>query len=231
MLDLFPEGFEEVELEGDVELAAYAQGGAEERFWYAFGPGAATDVPEDWRDAWKRFHRPVRIGVLWVGPPWEEPDPDAIPIVVDPGLAFGTGSHATTRLCLELLLESQPGSLLDLGCGSGVLAIAAAKLGFAPVTAVDFDPDAVVAASGNASVNGVEVAVHQGDFLQVELPAAQLTVVNVAQDAVESVAGRVDSNLLICSGYVAGERPRLTGWAHQERREAEGWAADAFVRS
>jgi ribosomal protein L11 methyltransferase len=230
MLDLFPEGFEEVEHEGDVELAAYAQGGAEERFWQAFGPGAAAEVPTDWTEAWKRFHRPVRVGPLWVGPPWEEPDPGAVPIVVEPGRAFGTGSHATTRLCLELLLERPRTSVLDLGCGSGVLSVAAAKLGFAPVTGVDVDSDAVAATRENARANGVEIAVRGTDFLAGELPAAELTIANVTLEAVEAVADRLRGSELIASGYLAAQRPRLPGWTHGERREHDGWAADAFVR-
>ena len=231
MLELFPEGFEEVECDGDLELAAYAPAGAEERFWQAFGPGAAADVPEDWSEAWKRFHRPVRVGPLWIGPPWEEPDPGAVAVVVDPGRAFGTGSHATTRLCLEMLAERPPASLLDLGCGSGVLAIAAAKLGYAPVTGLDVDQDAVAATLANALANGVEIEARRADFLADELPGAELTVANVTLEAVEAVAERVVGDALIASGYLAAERPRLPGWAHRGRREDEGWAADAFVRS
>jgi ribosomal protein L11 methyltransferase len=231
MLDLFPEGFEEIELEGDLELAAYASAAAEERFWQAFGPGASAEVPADWNEAWKRFHRPVRIGPLWIGPPWEQPDSDALSIVLDPGRAFGTGSHPTTRLCLALLLERSRTSLLDLGCGSGILGVAAAKLGFAPVTGLDVDPDAVVATTENARANGVEIAARRADFLEDELPAAELTVANVTLEAVEAVAGRIPGEELISSGYLASEHPSLRGWSHRERREAEGWAADAFVRS
>jgi ribosomal protein L11 methyltransferase len=231
MVDLFPEGFEEIELDGDLELAAYAPAGAEERFWQAFGPGAAAEVPLDWSEAWKRFHRPVRIGPLWIGPPWEQPDSDALPVVLDPGRAFGTGSHPTTRLCLALLLERSPTSLLDLGCGSGILGVAAAKLGFAPVTGFDLDPDAVAATTENARANGVEVVARRADFLEDELPAAELTIANVTLDAVEAVGRRVPGDELISSGYLASERPSLQGWSHRERREDEGWAADAFARS
>jgi ribosomal protein L11 methyltransferase len=231
MLDLFPEGFEENEIEGDLELAAYATASAEERFWQAFGPGAATDVPEDWSEAWKRFHRPVRVGPLWVGPPWEEPDAGALAIVVDPGRAFGTGSHATTRLCLELLLDRPRTSFVDLGCGSGVIALAAAKLGFEPVAGVDVDPDAVEATTENAQRNGVEIAVSRADFLADELPGADLAVANVTLESVEQLAARLLSNALITSGYVASEQPQPQGWSHRDRREDEGWAADVFVRS
>ena len=231
MIELFPEGFEESDVDGDLELVAYAHARAEERFWQAFGPGAAAEVPADWADAWKRFHRPVRVGGLWVGPPWEEPDPDSLPVVVDPGRAFGTGSHATTRLCLDLLLERPRTSVLDLGCGSGVLAIAAARLGFGPVSAVDIDPDAVAATRQNARANEVDVSVRCGDFFEGEILPSELTLANVTREAVERLAGRIPGPELIASGYLPAERPRLPGWDHTERREADGWAADAFARS
>ncbi|MEA2439137.1 MAG: ribosomal protein methyltransferase, partial [Thermoleophilaceae bacterium] len=106
------------------------------------------EVPEDWAERWKRFHVPLLLGGrLYVRPPWEQPAvrPGVQEVVIDPGQAFGTGTHPTTRLCLELMLEldSSGGSFADLGCGSGVLAIAAAKLGFSPVSAFDADRAAV----------------------------------------------------------------------------------------
>ncbi|MFL5827355.1 MAG: 50S ribosomal protein L11 methyltransferase, partial [Thermoleophilaceae bacterium] len=110
---------------------------------------SATVGPDDWEERWKRFHRPVLVAdKLYVRPLWEQPAvrPGIKEIVIDPGRAFGTGTHATTRLCLELMLDLPPrGSFADLGCGSGVLSIAAAKLGFEPVTAVDSDRLAVEA--------------------------------------------------------------------------------------
>ena len=145
MLELFPAGFEELETRRRLELAAYTNAAGEERIWQAFGGAAATEVETGWEERWRQFHRPVRVGPLWIGPPWEEPDADAIAVVIDPGRAFGTGGHPTTQLCLQLLLGEEPGSLLDVGCGSGVLAIAAAKLGFDPVLAIDFDPQAIEA--------------------------------------------------------------------------------------
>jgi ribosomal protein L11 methyltransferase len=229
MVELFPEGFEEVDHGTDLELAAYANAGGEERFWQAFGPGAASDVPEGWEDAWKRFHRPVRVGPLWIGPPWETADAGALAVVIDPGRAFGTGAHATTRLCLELLLERVRASVVDLGCGSGVLAVAAAKLGFGPVSALDVDPDAVSAAAQNAEANGVEVDVRTADLLRDRLPETQLALANVTLAVVEELAPRLAAAELIASGYTAGERPAPSGWAHRERREADGWAADLFT--
>jgi ribosomal protein L11 methyltransferase len=164
MLELFPEGFEEIEGAGGLELAAYTNAAGEERIWQAFGGAAASDVDEDWIDRWRQFHKPVRVGGLWVGPPWEQPDADAVAVVIDPGRAFGTGGHPTTRLCLELLEAEERGSVLDVGCGSGVLSIAAAKLGFAPVLAFDFDPQAVEATERNAADNGVAVDVRRADL-------------------------------------------------------------------
>jgi ribosomal protein L11 methyltransferase len=230
MLLLFPEGFEEVEHDRDLELAAYAGAGAEERFWQTFGPGTIADVEQGWEDAWKRFHRPVRVGSLWVGPPWEEPDAGSLAIVVDPGRAFGTGAHATTRLCLELLVERRRGSIVDVGCGSGVLAIAAARLGFDPVVALDVDPDAVEATAANARANGVELDVRLADAFADRIPEAALALANVTRESVEQVAPRLASPELIASGYLAGEQPALAGWRHRQRREREGWAADLFAR-
>ena len=231
MLELFPRGFEELDLpDGSVELAAYAPPEAEERFWSAFGPGQARTVATGWEDGWRRFHQPIRLGPLWVGPPWTEPDADALAVVIDPGRAFGTGAHATTRLCLELLLRCERGSLVDLGCGSGVLAIAASKLGFAPVVAVDVDSVAVDVTRENARANGADVTAERLDLLRDPLPAADVAVANVALGPVEEVAARVAARRLVASGYLASERPTAEGWAHVERREAESWAADLYER-
>jgi ribosomal protein L11 methyltransferase len=234
MIELFPEGFEEIERNGELELAVYGNAGAEERLWHAFGPGVARSVSAGWESAWRRFHRPVRIGPLWVGPPWEPPDPDALAVVIEPGRAFGTGGHATTRLCLELLVELERASFVDVGCGSGVLAIAAVRLGFAPVYALDADESAVQAAAANAAANRVEVDVRRCDVFVAEIPRARTAVANIDRAAVETVAGRLaraGTRVLITSGYLAAERPRLSGWRQWDRREAEGWAADLFERS
>jgi ribosomal protein L11 methyltransferase len=230
MLELFPDGFEELDAAEAVELAAYTSREGEERFRRAFPEARGRDVAPGWPDAWKRFHRPVRVGPLWIGPPWHSPPDDAIPVVIDPGRAFGTGAHATTRLCLELLLACERGSLLDLGCGSGVLAIAAAKLGFAPVTALDADPAAVEAAARNATANGVAVAVERADVLADALPDAQVAAANIAGDPVERVGARLRSMTLVASGYTRAERPAPAGWRHVERRETDGWAADRYAR-
>ena len=112
MIELFPEGFEEREATATVELAAYSDGdGASARGWPA-RPGADLEVVAGWEDAWRGFHRPVRVGPALGRPALGEPPTRLrIAVVVDPGQAFGTGAHATTRLCLELLLELEPTSL------------------------------------------------------------------------------------------------------------------------
>jgi ribosomal protein L11 methyltransferase len=166
-----------------------------------------------------------------VGPPWEEPDADAIVVVIDPGRAFGTGAHATTRLCLELLLEVPHGSLLDVGCGSGILSIAGAKLGFDPVHAVDLDPQAIEATARNAAANGVELDVVQADAATQALAAAAVAVVNVSLEADDAIAGRLRCERVITSGYLAAASPELPGYRREQRREAEGWAADLHVRT
>lgn len=230
MIDLFPQGFEEIEEDGEIELAAYTGAGGEERLWRVFGPGTVDEVAAGWGEAWKRFHRPVRVGPLWIGPPWEQPDEGAVPVTIEPGRAFGTGGHATTRLCLELLLGREPRSVVDLGCGSGVVAIAAAKLGFAPVVAVDYDDAALEAARANAAANAVELEVRRADVLADVLPAADLAVANITAESVAAVGPRVPARTLIASGYLASEQPHPAGWDHDERRELEGWAADLFGR-
>lgn len=177
------------------------------------------DVGEGWEDAWRAFHHGVRVGSLWIGPPWET-------VVIDPGRAFGTGAHPTTRLVLELLQELETGSLLDVGCGSGVLSIAAAKLGFGPVVAIDADEAAVEATRANAAVNGVEVDARLVDALADELPSADVVVANIALDVVERILPRVRAPRVVTSGYLAADRPAVDGWHARDRREVDGWAAD-----
>jgi len=230
MIELFPEGFEEVEVDGGLELAAYTKAGGEERLWQVFGPGMARDVESGWNEAWKRFHRPIRIGPLWIGPPWEEPEDGALAIVIDPGQAFGTGSHPTTQLCASFLLDHDPVSVLDLGCGSGVLSIVAARLGYSPITAVDLDEAAVSAAKANVDANSAEVDVRLTDVLAESLPAAELAVANIAREPVMRVARRLPAIELVASGYLVSEDPELEGWVHRERRELQGWVADHFIR-
>jgi len=166
LLELAPGGVEEVDLgKAGVEYAVYGPPGElpalpdlEAAVGGALVEVSTSELPDDWSERWKAFHRPLMLGErLAVRPPWEQPLGTATEIVIDPAQAFGTGAHATTALCLELLLgladddTGAAGPLLDLGCGSGVLAIAAAKLGFEPVLAVDFDPLSVEATAANVT--------------------------------------------------------------------------------
>jgi ribosomal protein L11 methyltransferase len=227
-LELSPDGFEETEHGLQVELAAYGE--AAERVLAAIPGAVMQEVESGWEERWREFHRPVQVGPLWIGPPWETPPGDALAVFVDPGRAFGTGAHATTRLCLELLLGQGVGSVLDVGCGSGVLAVAAAKLGHEPVVAVDDDPDAVEATRANAAANGVSVEVRQLDAFAVPLPPADLALANIVLAAVEALGGRLEVERAITSGYLATDKPTLGGFRHAGRRELDGWAADLFER-
>ena len=227
MLELFPEGFEEVDRPEGVELVAYTDAGGEERLWHFFGGARSDDVEAGWEDRWRAFHQPVRIGSLWIGPPWETPPADALAVVVDPGRAFGTGSHPTTQLCLEFLQRLERSSFLDVGCGSGVLSIAAALLGFAPVVGVDIEAPSIEATRENARANGVEVETHLV-AADGPLPPAATAVANISLASVEALPGRLDVSQLVTSGYLASEQPRLEGFEHVRRRTLGGWASDLF---
>jgi ribosomal protein L11 methyltransferase len=229
MLELFPEGFEERETADGLELAAYTDAAGEERVWVAFGAAASESVEAGWERRWRDFHRPAWVGPLWIGPPWERAE-GPLAVTIEPGRAFGTGAHPTTRLSLEFLLELEPASMLDVGCGSGVLAVAAARLGFEPVVALDHDPAAVEAAKANVQANRVQVDVRLGDALSDEVPAAAVTVANVTGDFVRRLAPRLRSGALIASGYLESDEPSLSGFVRAERRTAQGWAADLFRR-
>jgi len=228
MLELFPQGFEEVDLTDGIELVAYTDASGEERLWHVFGGVRGQDVAADWRDRWKAFHQPVRVGPLWIGPPWHDPPADATAIVIDPGRAFGTGAHPTTQLCVELMLELEPGSVVDFGCGSGVLSIVAAKLGFTPVIALDVDENAVAATIANAAANGVEVDARQANVLDGEAPATQVAVANITRTSVEALAPRLRSRSLVTSGYLPTDEAPLPGFTHLRRITRGGWAADHY---
>ena len=233
MLELFPDGFEEVERDDGVELVGYTDAGGEERMWHVFGNAAAHDVPSGWEERWRDFHKPVVVEGLWIGPPWETPPAGRPTVVIDPGRAFGTGAHATTRLTLRLLNRlDRRGSLLDVGCGSGVLSIAAARLGFGPISAIDIDAQAVAAALRNAAANRVTLRARTADALVDELPAANVAVANVTFEVVAAVALRLDVTRLVTSGYLVSDAaPPLPNFVHIARLTESGWAADAYARS
>jgi ribosomal protein L11 methyltransferase len=232
LLELVPSGLEERALGAEVELAAYVPETEVDALLGAFPDATTEPVADGWEDAWRVFHRPVVVDGLWLGPPWEQPPDPSRSVVIDPGRAFGTGAHPTTQLCVELLARTTSrGSLLDVGCGSGVLSIAAARLGFEPVRAVDVDPVAVETTRANAEANHVAVEASVLDALADTLPPAELAVANVLLRPVEEILVRLESREAITSGYLAGERPAHPGWSHVDALERDGWAADRFRRA
>jgi ribosomal protein L11 methyltransferase len=231
MLALFPQGFEEVDHDGTLELAAYTDADGELRMRSAFADSRADEVASGWEERWREFHHAAVVGPLWIGPPWEATPPPLTRVAIDPGRAFGTGAHATTRLCLSFLVDLQRGSLLDVGCGSGVLAIAAARLGYAPVVAVDSDAAAVEATARNAHLNRVSIAVGGADALVDTLPGADVAVANIALPVVAVLARRLRSSRLVASGYLRSDRLRVPGFRHVERRADGEWAADLYERA
>lgn len=228
LAERFPEGWEERVGDDGVEMAVYGGQDAGRLLEELLGGASQAEVPDDWESRWREFHRPVSVGPLWIGPPWEAPPEGALAVVVEPGRAFGTGAHPTTRLCLSLLLEERPASVVDLGCGSGVLSIAAARLGFAPVEAVDRDRAAVEVCAANAGRNGVEVGVRALDLLEELPPPAELALANLERGLLEAVGPGIPAQRLIASGYLAGDAPRIAGWRPVASRTLEGWEAGLF---
>jgi ribosomal protein L11 methyltransferase len=245
---------EEVDLGDRVEYAVYGAPGElpelpdlEAAAGDALVEVETTEVADDWGDRWRQFHRPVEVNGLRVRPPWAEPRVGDV--VIDPGQAFGTGGHETTRLCLELLLEVSGegggtvsrGPLVDLGCGSGVLAIAAARLGWSPVLGLDFDPLAVEATRQNARVNGVAVEVERFDLRGAPAPSARTVVANLLRPLLLEVArsgfGCERPDTLIASGLLRPEADEVAAAfaAHdlvERRRTSLGdWSALLLVRA
>jgi ribosomal protein L11 methyltransferase len=208
----------------EVELAAYTDGDPP--------AGARVDhVEEGWEDRWRDFHQPVRVGPFWIGPPWEQPPGDAVPVVIDPGRAFGTGAHATTQLCVRLVAELDPASIVDIGCGSGVISIAAALLGFAPVVALDNDPAAVEATLRNAEVNAVSLDVRELDATVEPVPPSDIVVANVSLPVVEALLSRLQARTVVASGYLEGDEPDFGPYVRRSRHTLNGWAADVLQRA
>jgi ribosomal protein L11 methyltransferase len=248
MLELAPAGVEEAEAAGFVEYAVYGVPGELPAIPYGRAEVggvtvevAGAEVPDDWAERWKRFHGPVLVGgVLYVRPPWSEPAvrPGVHEIVIDPGRAFGTGSHPTTRMCLELLLQLPTrGSFADLGCGSGILAIAASKLGFGPVVALDADRAAVETTARNAAANGARLAeVRRANLRAESAPRADVVAANLARPLLLRVAELMEDRprLLIASGLLAEEADEVAGAfapLRERRRLVErGWCALLLTR-
>jgi ribosomal protein L11 methyltransferase len=243
LIEIAPSGVEQVDGDGFVEFAVYGTPG--ELPELAEGEAdvggvrvtvSGTEVPDDWEERWKRFHAPILVADrLYVRPPWEDAPlrPGVIDLRIDPGRAFGTGAHATTRLCLELLVGLDGrGSFCDLGCGSGVLAIAAAKLGYGPVEAVDSDRLAVDATNLNARDNGVALDVVRRANLREEAPPhADVVAANLMRPLLLRVAELIDSRpeALILSGLLDHEADEVAAafapLTERRRLSDRGWSA------
>jgi ribosomal protein L11 methyltransferase len=192
-------------------------------------------VPAGWDERWKEFHQAVVIGGLWIGPPWQREEMPAglKPVIIEPAQGFGTGAHPTTRLVLSLLQEQPRSGVLDLGCGSGVLAVAAALLGFGPITAIDNDPVAIEATRDNLVRNDVDglVRAHVLDALQQDIPRADLVLANVLLEPLVRIAPKLTAPRLILSGLLASQADECAdayqgaGYVVRERRDRDGWAA------
>lgn len=270
LLELAPSGVEEVSDGEDVEYAVYgAPGELPSLPDLTAAAGAAlveittSETADDWQERWRRFHKPVlieappapnggcRVPALYVRPPWEPPTelPDGAveEIVIEPGQAFGTGGHATTRQCLALLLslaalERRRGRLIDLGTGSGVLAIAAARLGFSPVVAIDNERESIAAASANAVANDVRLELQRADaiaraaeWFDSDARAQDAVVVaNLLRPTLLELARALPSapRHLLAGGLLAEHADEVAaafaerlGLIERQRQDGAGWVA------
>ena len=273
LLELAPAGVEEVAAGADaVEFAVYGAPGELPRLpdlqavaGDALVEISTSEIADDWHERWREFHRPVSIEApsgeqapgrpvvpaLRIRPPWEPEMAKArgaaavCEIVIDPGQAFGTGGHASTRLCLQLLLElaargSAAGALLDVGTGSGVLAIAAAKLGFDPLLALDNEAESVAAARANACVNGVLLDARRLDLRREALPwlsdeqqSPVVVLANLLRPLLLELAGAIvrAPAHLIAGGLLVAQVDEVVaafearGLRERERRSEGVWAA------
>lgn len=253
---------------GNLRVCAYLEMDAQieetrqrliESLWYL---GRIRELPEtrfevvgevDWTAAWKQHYKPVPIGErLIIVPAWlESPDASRIPIRIDPGMAFGTGTHPTTQLCLEFLESYTPqgGNLIDIGCGSGILSIAALKLGARRAFGVDVEPESVQASIENATVNEVsgqlEVALGSVDEIKAgvfEIRQAPLVIANILAHILMRLldAGMGDlltpDGVLLLSGILEEQIDEMLGKLAEhnlkviEKRQIEDWVALAVTR-
>ncbi len=254
LLELAPGGIEEVDI--DLETVEYAVYGAvgelpelpdlQAAAGTALVDVSTTEVADDWADRWREFHRPLVLGDrLCVRPPWEPRQPIALDLVIDPGRAFGTGAHATTRLCLELLLDipvprgplAAGHAAIDLGCGSGVLAIAAAMLGWPAVLALDYDQQCIDATLENAARNRVELTVRRFDLRDHSVPGTRLVLANLLGPLLLTWADQMLTDgakhplQIIASGLLRTEADTVSeafircGYSEARRLERGEWTA------
>jgi ribosomal protein L11 methyltransferase len=249
LLELAPNGLEEERGPGWVEFAIYGPPGEVPdlgELQAAAGGSlvdvATTSVPDDWADRWADFHRPIEVaGRIGVRPSWWDPEEGLIDVVVDPGGAFGTGGHPTTRLSLGLLIELEEagaarGPLADWGTGSGVLGIAAAKLGWSPVIGCDREEASLDTASANADANGVEMKIERVDVREEPPPIRPTVVANLTANLLKDCAGHLAAEedvpeTVVCSGMLETEVDAVAaafssvGLDESERRSEAEWAA------
>ncbi len=198
---------------------------------------------EDWSNAWKKYYHPVQVGEhLVVCPSWEAYDrkPDEVVLTLNPGMAFGTGTHDTTRLCMELLEKyiTPQDTVLDVGCGSGILAITAALLGANKIIGCDIDEVAVKVAGENAALNGVQdrIAFHQGDLTSQVEGSFQIICANIVADVIIRLSEDVGrylakDGIFITSGIIDTREQDVLNALEQngfqviERRTSGGWVA------
>jgi ribosomal protein L11 methyltransferase len=249
LLELAPNGLEEERGPGWVEFAIYGPPGEVPDLGelQAAAGGSLVDVtttsvPDDWADRWADFHRPIEVaGRIGVRPSWWDPQEGLIDVVVDPGRAFGTGGHPTTRLSLALLIELEEageasGPIADWGTGSGVLAIAASKLGFSPVIGCDREEASLETARANAEENDVEMEIERVDVREGPPPVRPTVVANLTanllRDCGQHLADGDDApQRLVCSGMLEAEVDGVvaafagSGLREAERRSEGEWAA------
>lgn len=248
LIELAPNGVEEERGPGWIEFAIYGPPGevpdlgeVEAAAGGSVVEVTTTSVPDDWADRWADFHKPIEVGRIGVRPSWWDATEGLIDVVVDPGRAFGTGGHPTTRLTLALLLVLEEageasGPLADWGTGSGVLAIAAAKLGWGPITACDREPAALEAATANAEANGVGVTIERVDVREEAPPVAPTVTANLTGQLLIDCARHLGDAAeiprnLACSGMLEEEVDGVAeafaayGLSEAERRNEGDWAA------
>ena len=248
LVQLAPGGVEEEAGPGWVEYAIYgAEGELPDLGEVRAAAGddlveiTSEQIPDDWADRWRDFHEPTVLagGRVVIRPEWRDsPEPDALDVVIDPGQAFGTGAHPTTRMCVELLVHladegHATGALVDLGTGSAVLAIVAAKLGFGPVIGVDHELPAIEAARENAASNDVTLQVDRVNLRESPAPHAATIVANLVAPVLRDVASLMEEppERLIISGLLTREAEDVAqafsshGLGIAERLDSGDWSA------
>ena len=166
---------------------------------------------EDWENNWKQYYKPIKIGKLTVVPEWEEKPAEGISLVLDPGLTFGTGSHATTHMCLEAIQEIslENASVLDLGCGSGILGIGAMLLGAKECTSIDIDDKSPKVVNENAELNGVHINALAGDVLGKNWSGYDVVLANIVADVIVKLIPKIKAPYFICSGIIDGREDEI----------------------